>query len=107
MSSEDFTAGKWSLYDELVAQYKNAPPLQQNEMSAMPLLLKTLDTDGLRIVGLLIRAYGEDKCNTSVPFEGSQSNEDSSAKFDMRKFDPCLQRMLIHFAMIHNKPTTE
>lgn len=98
----DFKAGSWKLYDDLVSEYRNAEPLDDKEMQAMALILRGLDLDGLKIVGLLIRAYGEDKHNNDLPFGGAHDEENSSAQFDMRKFDPCLQRMLIHFGMMHH-----
>ena len=103
MSDSSFNPGSWPLYDELKKQYEGCEPLDAKEMQYMPVVLRSLDADGLKIVGLLIRAYGEDKLNNDLPFDGAQDIERSTAQFDVRKFDPCLQRMLISFAMIHHE----
>ena len=101
MTDSQFKAGSWPLYDELKKQHEGCGALEPKELQAMPLLLRCLDAEGLQIVGLLIRAYGEDKLANELPFDGAQDMERSTAQFDIRKFDPCLQRMLISFTMIH------
>ena len=98
-----FKAGEWKLYDELVREYEDAAALEMKELQVLVGLMRSLDKQGLEIVGLLIRAYGEDKKNSEIPFGGSHDANSATAQFDLRTLDPTLQRMLIHFGMMHLK----
>jgi len=98
-----FKAGEWKLYDELVREYEDASALEMTEIQALVQVMRSLDRQGLEIVGLLIRAYGEDKKGSEVPFGATHDANAATAQFDLRTLDPTLQRMLIHFGMMHLK----
>ena len=62
MSQEDFSYKNWTLYQNLSNEAPNQP-LSDEEMTNFVTLIRQLDQKGLSIVGLLIKAYEEEKKN--------------------------------------------
>jgi len=102
MSQEDFSYKNWTLYQNLSNEAPNQL-LSDEEMTNFVTLIRQLDQKGLSIVGLLIKAYEEEKKTLSeldakVQFEALNNG---AAKFDIRNFDPKLQRIIIAFSFLH------
>lgn len=102
MSQQDFSYKNWTLYQNLSA---SAPeqPLTEEEMNNFVTLIRQLDQKGLSIVGLIIKAYEEEKKDKTeddakINYEALNNG---AAKFDIRNFDPKLQRILIGFSFLH------
>ncbi len=102
MSQQEFSYKNWSLYKNLSNEAPNQP-LSDEEMNNFVTLIRQLDQKGLSVVGLLIKAYEEEKKDTSADDAKIQFEDlkNGAAKFDIRNFDPKLQRILIGFCFLH------
>ena len=86
----------FKLYDELYSRFKSETKF--DAIDQLVLIMRKLDPLGLQVVGALIQKHSKNP--DVIPYDGADAGE-NKAKFDLRKFDPVLQHILLEFGKMH------
>jgi hypothetical protein len=102
-----------TLYNHLYSQFEEEKTF--DALDPLMTLLRKLDPVGLQMIGMLIDKHAKKQSKLDETPFGGKKESNTSAKFDIRQFDPVFQHMLFEFTKLHilkvndvlNKETTQ
>ena len=88
-----------TLYNHLYSQFKEEKTFEA--LDPLMTLLRKLDPVGLQMIGMLIDKHAKKQSELDETPFGGKKESSTSAKFDIRQFDPVFQHMLFEFTKLH------
>ena len=88
-----------TLYNHLYSQFEEEKTFEA--LDPLMTLLRKLDPVGLQIIGMLIDKHAKKQSELDETPFGGKKESSTSAKFDIRQFDPVFQHMLFEFTKLH------